>query len=49
MVVDGQEGRYYDDIVAPPKSAGIIFDSPNELHCMDRMDNAFYLVEERVT
>jgi len=49
VVVDGQEGSPYDSIVAPTKSGGVIFDSPNQLHYIVRKDNAFYLVEERLT
>ena len=49
IVVDGQEGSQYDDIVAPRESGGIIFDSPNQLHYMAQRGNAFYLVEERLT
>jgi len=45
VVVDGRKGRYYDAIVAPQKSAGIIFDSPDQLHYIARKGNAFYLVE----
>ena len=49
VVVDGQAGSQYDAIIAPPKSGGVIFDSPNQLHYIARKDNAFYLVEERLT
>ena len=49
VVLDGREGRCYDAIVVPPRSPGIIFDSPNQLHYMARKGSAFYLIEERLT
>ena len=49
VVIDGQEGKKYDGIVAPPEGEGIIFDSPDQVHYIARKSNAFYLVEERMT
>jgi dipeptidyl aminopeptidase/acylaminoacyl peptidase len=46
-VVDGQAGVQYDEIVAPPSGAHIVFDSPEQLHYIARKDGEFYLVEER--
>ena len=48
VVVDGQKGRYYDDIVAAQEVGGVIFDSPDQLHYVARKGKAFYLVEEQL-
>ncbi len=49
FVVDGDEGRQYDEIVAPPGGGSVFFSSPDHPHYIARKDSAFYLVEERLT
>ena len=48
VVVDGVEGKKYDDIKQLPGIARVIFDSPNSLHYLAIKDDSVYLVEERI-
>lgn len=45
VVVDGIEGRQYDDML---EGGEIIFDSPDSLHYLAVRDNSVYLVRERM-
>jgi len=49
VVVDGQAGKRYRGIVAPPGGRGIYFDSPDRLHYIARKGVSFQLVEEQLT
>ena len=48
VVIDGQQGRQYDSIIASPQGGRIMFDSPDQLHYFAQKDGAFYWVEEQL-
>jgi hypothetical protein len=48
VVVDGQEGKHFDDILVADEVGGVIFESAEQVYYVARKGNAFYLVEERV-
>ncbi|MGB2768477.1 MAG: hypothetical protein WBC88_01975, partial [Candidatus Zixiibacteriota bacterium] len=48
VVLDGEEGKVYDSIVAGG-GGGIIFDSPDNLHYLARRGNQIDLVEEKIS
>jgi hypothetical protein len=45
VVVDGEEGKQYDDI---PGGRGIVFDSSSTLHYLALVGKGLYLVEEEM-
>lgn len=48
VVVDGIEGKKYDDILMHNVSESIIFDSPNKFHYLAIQGDEVYLVEELI-
>ena len=49
VVIDGQEGVLYDEILFPPAGIAGFFDSPGQFHYIANKGEGLYLVEERLT
>jgi hypothetical protein len=48
VVVDGQEGKKYDNIIVAMEVGKIVWDNPDQIHYLAQKGNAVYLVEEKL-